>query len=251
MDRFVTASASSKKAHNMMMVSASLPVNILVFGEEGVGRKRLVQSVFPDARCFDAKQLEELFREHKVDLTDDSEVVVYDIDMAGNVGQLIRDLEACEVKIIATASGEKALFQETFLVKVDLPPLRERAEDTEILVEDYIRKAKDLFRIEERLDASMVDINLSKNSISLKESIYRSLLLNSINQTELMQLLEQFFAKEIAHKTDYKELLEIFEIPLLKAMRTKYKSQLQMANKLNINRNTLRKKMYQYGLEEK
>ena len=76
-------------------------------------------------------------------------------------------------------------------------------------------------------------------------------MLGSINKEQMMDVLEQFLSKEIDKNSDYKTLLEIFEVPLLKAMRTKYKSQLQMANKLGINRNTLRKKMYQYALEEK
>jgi DNA-binding NtrC family response regulator len=251
MDKFITASEASKNALNMMMVSSPLPVNILVLGEEGVGKKRLVASAFPDAHAYDARELEMLFRENRVDLSDEKEIVVYDIDRAGNVSQLLLRLEQLPIKIIATAQEEKELFNEKFLVKIDLPPLSKRPEDTAILVQDYIQKAKMLFRIEDDFDVEMIDVDVSQNSISLKESIYRSLLLGSINRTEMMSVLEQFLDKEIVDTTDYKLLLEIFEVPLLKAMRRRYKSQLQMASKLNINRNTLRKKMYQYGLEEK
>jgi DNA-binding NtrC family response regulator len=251
MEKFITASEASKNALNMMMVSSPLPVNILVLGEEGVGKKRLVSSAFSDVNAYDARELERLFRENRVDLSDEKEIVVYDIDKAGNVSQLLLRLEDLPVKIIATAKEEKELFDEKFLVKIDLPPLSKRPEDTEILVKDYIQKAKMLFRIEDDFDVQMIDVDVSQNSISLKESIYRSLLLGSINRTEMMSVLEQFLDKEIVDTTDYKSLLEIFEVPLLKAMRRRYKSQLQMASKLNINRNTLRKKMYQYGLEEK
>jgi DNA-binding NtrC family response regulator len=251
MEKFITASPASKNALNMMMVSSSLPVNILVFGEEGVGRKRLISMAFTDSPTFFATELERLLRENKVDFSEESEVVIYDIDKAGNAGQLVERLETLGLKVIATASQEKAIFQEKFLVKIDIPPLSQRAEDTAILVKDYIKKAKDLFRIETTLDVEVVDVNLEQNSISLKESIYRSLLLNSIDKKQMMDALEQFLSKVIEEESDYKVLLEIFEVPLLKAMRTKYKSQLQMASKLGINRNTLRKKMYQYGLEEK
>lgn len=251
MQTFITASKLSKNALNMMMVSSPLPINILVFGEEGVGKKTLIQMVFPDVNAYFAIELEMLFRENKVDFTDDAEVIIYDIDKAGNVKQLLEQLQKNNLKIIATATSEKELFNEKFLVKIDLPPLSERPEDTRELIKDYAQKAKELFRIEEDIDVESIDIKLNNNSISLKESIYRSLLLNSIDQKQMMSVLEQFLSKEIEEKTDYKELLEIFEVPLLKAMRKKYKSQLQMANKLNINRNTLRKKMYQYGLEDK
>jgi len=248
MDKFITASHASKTALNMMTISSPLPLNILVFGEEGVGKKRLIFSAFPDATVYDALELEALFREKKVDFAKEKEIVVYRIDKAGNVKQLIEQLESQDLKIIATASEKKDIFDEKFLVKVDITPLRERPEDTKILVEDYVQKAKDLFRIEKDLDLSLIDVNLTNNSISLKESIYRSLLLASIEKEQMMRVLEEFLSREIEEETDYKALLEIFEIPLLKAMQNKYKSQLQMASKLNINRNTLRKKMYQYGL---
>ena len=251
MDKFLTASQTSKNAHNMMILASPLPVNILVSGEEGVGKKRLIRSVFPDASTYVAQELESLFRENRVDLSEEQEIVVYEIDKAGNVKQLIEQLEEKRLKIVATATTDKDIFSEKFLVRVDLPPLLQRPEDTKILVDDYILKAKALFKIDSDLNSDNIDVNLTNNSISLKESIYRSLLLNSVNQEQVMGVLEEFLAKEIESRTDYKELLEIFEVPLLKAMRKKYKSQLQMANKLNINRNTLRKKIYQYGLEDK
>ena len=251
MEKFITASPASKNALNMLMVSSSLPVNILVFGEEGVGRKRLINMAFTDTRAFFATELEVMLRENKVDFSEDSEVIVYDIDKAGNVGQLVEHLEEAGLKVIATAGEEKGVFEEKFLVRVDIPSLSQRPEDTAILVDDYIVKAKELFRIEASLDVSELDVNLEHNSISLKESIYRSLLLNSIDKKQMMDALEQFLDKAIEEESDYKVLLEIFEVPLLKAMRSKHKSQLQMAAKLGINRNTLRKKMYQYGLEDK
>ncbi len=251
MEKFITASESSKRALNMMMVSSPLPVNILVFGEDGVGKKRLIATTFSDTSSYDARELELLFREKRVDCSGETEIVLYDVDKAGNIKQLLEQLEELGLKIIATASEKKDIFDEKFLVKIDLTPLTERPEDTKILVKNYMQKAKALFRLESDLDIEELDINLSNNSISLKESIYRSLLLNSIDKKQMMSVLEQFLSRELEETTEYKELLEIFEVPLLKAMRKRYKSQLQMANKLGINRNTLRKKMYQYGLEEK
>jgi len=251
MDKFITASPSSKNALNMMTVSSSLPVNILVFGQEGVGKRKLVETVFPELLSFEGDVLEALFREKKVDFSAEEVILVFNIDKAGNVAQLVEQLEEEGVKIIATARAEREIFQEKFLVKIDLLPLIERPEDTEVLVKDYMQQAQVLFKIQDDLDDDLIDVNLTNNSISLKESIYRSVLLNSINQKQIMGVIEQFLARELDERTDYKELLEIFEVPLLKATRKKYKSQLQMAAKLNINRNTLRKKMNQYGLEEK
>ena len=61
--------------------------------------------------------------------------------------------------------------------------------------------------------------------------------------------LEQFILNKLKKEYNYKDLLEYFEIPLLKAAKKEYKSQLQMANKLQINRITLRKKIDQYSTE--
>ncbi len=251
MQTFITDSQASKNALNMIMTSSSLPLNILVFGAYGVGKKKLITTVFPDSSVYVASELENLLRTNRVDFSKDKEIVVYDIDKAGNVKQLLEQLQEKNIKIIATATEQKEIFAELFLVKIDLPPLLQRPEDTKVLITEYTQKAKILFNIKEHIDLTQLDIDLSNNSISLKESIFRSILLNSIDQKEMMSLLEKFLSKKVEHTTDYKTLLEIFEVPLLKSMRKKYKSQLQMANKLGINRNTLRKKMYQYGLEDK
>ncbi|HIC42959.1 MAG TPA: Fis family transcriptional regulator, partial [Sulfurimonas sp.] len=42
---------------------------------------------------------------------------------------------------------------------------------------------------------------------------------------------------------DYRNFLYLFEAPLIKAGLEKFKTQLQLADKLGLNRNTLRKKI--------
>jgi DNA-binding protein Fis len=70
--------------------------------------------------------------------------------------------------------------------------------------------------------------------------------LKSINEDDLENILYNFFIKKLKNQSTYKELLSIFEIPMLKAGQKVYKSQLQISNKLNINRITLRKKLDKY-----
>ena len=41
----------------------------------------------------------------------------------------------------------------------------------------------------------------------------------------------------------YLNLVYLYEVPLIRAGLTKYKSQLQLSDKLGLNRNTLRKKI--------
>jgi DNA-binding protein Fis len=60
------------------------------------------------------------------------------------------------------------------------------------------------------------------------------------------QALEYFISKKLSEQCNYKYFLKLIEIPLLNMAKFKFKSQLQMANKLNLNRITLRKKIEQY-----
>jgi DNA-binding NtrC family response regulator len=171
-----------------------------------------------------------------------------EIDKVNNIKQFIEKLEKYHIKLIATATQEKDSFGEKFAVRIDLVPLSERKEDLKTLSESYLVEANRLFGTDIKIDE--IELDFSKNSISLRESIYRGVVFSSIDENQVATLLAGFLLKQMQDRTEYKELLEIFEIPLIKASRTKYKSQLQMAGALNINRNTLRKKINQYGLEE-
>ena len=62
-----------------------------------------------------------------------------------------------------------------------------------------------------------------------------------MSSEDMKTSLEDFIYNKLDEGYNYKDLLEIFEVPLLKASKKKYKSQLQMANNLQINRITLRK----------
>ena len=71
-------------------------------------------------------------------------------------------------------------------------------------------------------------------------------MLKSLTDEDMKESLEYFILQKLKDNKDYKELLEIFEIPLLKAAKHQFKSQLQMATNLKINRITLRKKLDHY-----
>jgi DNA-binding protein Fis len=56
---------------------------------------------------------------------------------------------------------------------------------------------------------------------------------------------------KIGTNSDYRNNLYIYEVPLIRAGLKKFKSQLQLADRLGLNRNTLRKKIAdnsEYGL---
>jgi DNA-binding protein Fis len=59
----------------------------------------------------------------------------------------------------------------------------------------------------------------------------------------LMDIVQTYIAPKLGSNNDYKKFLHIYEAPLIRAGLKKFKSQLQLADKLGLNRNTLRKKI--------
>lgn len=68
-------------------------------------------------------------------------------------------------------------------------------------------------------------------------------LLQDINDLELMDIMQNYLSSKLGSNNDYKNFLHLYEVPLIKAGLQKYKSQLQLSDKLGLNRNTLRKKI--------
>jgi len=248
MNEFIAESEVSKNALKMATLASTLPVQVLIFGEVGVGKKSLARVVSPDAPLYDGLELQDMISASTINLSDFEILIVSDIDKISNIKQFIEKLEQYHIKIIATATHEKESFSEKFAVRIDLLPLSQRKEDLIRLSESYLDEANRHFGTDVKIDA--IEMDFSRNSISLRESIYRGVIFDSIDKRQLLTLLESYLYKQMDDKTEYKELLEVFEIPLIKASRAKFKSQLQMAKALNINRNTLRKKINQYNLED-
>jgi DNA-binding NtrC family response regulator len=226
MDKFIALSDSSKELLKIAHMSLSLPVNVLILGESGVGRKLLACEVLPNAQSFDARKLETLISHNKIDLKQFNSLIVYDINKVLNKTEFLDNLK--ELRIVATSYPTEEDYVSQFAVKLDIPPLSQREEDLNELKKLYIQEAKKVY------------------SSSLKHSIYKSILLKSMTKEEMMDTLYDFFVIELNGNKSYKQFLEIFEIPLLKAAKKVYKSQLQMAKKLHINRITLRKKLSRY-----
>ena len=234
----------------MALVAASLPVNVLIFGEIGVGKRALSYSVSANASSYSIDEIEKLIRDKKFDFDFVSEVIVFDIDKATNLMQFLELCEMHHIRLIATATSPRDSFQEKFLVRIDLPPLCERGEDIEALKEFYLADAKKLFSVED-IEEERLIIDLSQNARSLRKSIYQSVSIQAMNRNDIFIFMEQILSKKMESTRTYKELLELFEVPLLQAAKNRFKSQVKMADSLDINRNTLRKKILQYGLEDK
>lgn len=226
MDKFIALSPSSKKILKIAQISSDLPVNVIILGSIGVGRKLLAKEILPDAPSFIAKDLEQLIVTNKIDLKQYNQMILYDLNQVINKEEFLQNLS--NIKIVVTNLLEDKNYINQFAIKIEISPLKERIEDLNELIRLYTIEAKDI------------------SPSSLKQSIYKNILLQSITKQELMDILYDFFIKEFKSEKSYKELLSIFEIPLLKSAKAVYNSQLKMANKLKINRITLRKKLEKY-----
>jgi DNA-binding NtrC family response regulator len=232
----------------MATLAATLPVAVLIIGEVGVGKKTLAKIIAPDAPCYSAIELQTMLSDGNTNLEELESIVILDIDRVNNIKQFIQTLEKHQIKLIATATQEKDSFIEKFAVRIDLLPLSQRENDLALLSQNYLNEANRLFCADTKIED--IELDFSKNSISLRASIYRGVVFDIIDNEQISNLMEAFLLKQMNHVSEYKDLLEVFEVPLIKASRKKYKSQLQMAAALKINRNTLRKKINQYNLED-
>jgi methyl-accepting chemotaxis protein len=101
MDKFIALSDSSKELLKIAHMSLSLPVNVLILGESGVGRKLLACEVLPNAQSFDARKLETLISHNKIDLKQFNSLIVYDINKVLNKTEFLDNLK--ELRIVATS----------------------------------------------------------------------------------------------------------------------------------------------------
>ena len=94
-----------------------------------------------------------------------------------------------------------------------------------------------------------IPVNLTQNSKSLKSTIYRYLMTHSMQREDIQDAVHNYILKELDGNNGYKEFLDLYEKPLIEAGLQKYGSQLQLSQVLGINRNTLRKKIHEHGID--
>ena len=242
MEKFIAKSDESKKILNIVQVSSNLPVNVVIRGESGVGKKLLAKEILPNAICMDGKFLESSIINNTINIDQYKELIITNIHQVLNKKEFLNNL--INIKIIATSKTLIHDIEEQFAIKVDISPLAERQEDLDEISNIYIKDANTIYNSNVSLDS--LDIDISQNGTSLKKSIYKNTLLLSMNHDDINTALENFIATKLDEGSTYKYFLKVIEIPLLNMAKAKFKSQLQMATKLNLNRITLRKKIELY-----
>ncbi len=181
--------------------------------------------------------------------------------------------------LIEKGGFREDLFYRLNVVPIEMPPLRDRTEDIGLLAQHFLMMAaKDglpLRKIDDGAVGQLMAMPWRGNIRELKNLIYRLALLcreDTITESTIQQFVEpahdadphiqgasfeaavaQFLRdqKQRGHLREklYPRALAQFEIPLLQHVMKQVKgNQLKAAALLGINRNTLRKKLTDYGI---
>ena len=238
---FVTASESSYQAKKTATLLKTLNVNALIMGEVGVGKKSLASFILPDAPILDASSFDELL----TSLESCDEIIITNIDNSPNIKRLIDTINQNDIRVIATSKNSFTddFINDLFSVKFTIPPLREREEDVALLVKSFVKEAALLFGFSKEFNMENFQADLRENSKSLRKQVSITYLMQDIGDSELMSIMENYLYDKMGSNSDYRNFLYLYEVPLIRAGLTKFKSQLQLSDKLGLNRNTLRKKI--------
>lgn len=239
--KFITASDTSKKAFKTATLLKTLSVNALIIGESGVGKKSLASFILSDASVIDASNFKELL----LLLESSNQVIITNIDNSPNLKLLVETIIKNSVRVIATAKHSlySEYVDEIFSIKFDILPLREREEDVKELIEIFSSEASLVFGKNSSFNADSLHPDLSQNANSLRRQVMINYLLQDIEDVELMEIMQNYMASKLGSNSDYKKFLYLYEVPLIRAGLKKFKSQLQLSERLGLNRNTLRKKI--------
>jgi DNA-binding protein Fis/predicted kinase len=226
-----------------LTISKSLFISAIVVGEPHTGKKTLVRMLFPHSKFIDANNTEEVLKA----LNNYDEVILYNFESISNLD--ILNFENKRIIAIANKITNRTVIEKKFAFIYNIPPLRERKEDIKILTEYFGKKIKKELMLNTDIQIDPKSVDVSKNIKSLKASIYKKLILKELSPNDIESILFDYLYREVNGNNAYRELLPLFEKPLIEAGLLKFKSQLRLSSVLGINRNTLRKKIYELGID--
>jgi len=239
--KFITTSNASSEAFKTATLLKTLSVNALIMGEVGVGKQSLASFILPNAPIIDASDFDALLTA----LERVHEIIITNIDCAPNIKRVVDTINENSLRVIATSkqSFDNKHTDEIFSVKFDIPPLSERMQDLDALVKKFTTEASLLFGGDSKFNIKNFKPDLSQNADSLRRQVMINYLLQDVKDVELMDIIENHIYPKMGTSSDYRNLIYLYEVPLIRAGLKKFKSQLQLSDKLGLNRNTLRKKI--------
>lgn len=245
METFYTNSEEIKDIIKGFTLTKTLFVSSILIGEAYTGKKTLIYSIFPNTPIVSGKNEQEV----KDALSLYDELIIFDFNLLSNQDML--DFNNKRIIAVANSMGNSSIVDKLFAFIYIMPPLKDRYEDVIYLKNLFIKEGREILMVEDNININSknIDIDLSKNSQSLKRSIFLHIIKETMQKEEIEDLLFEYFFKNLKGKDGYRENLSIYEIPLLKAGLKKFGSQLQLSQILGINRNTLRKKINEHKID--
>ena len=241
---FVAASKPLKEALKSANLLKSLKFNTLICGEPGTGRHTLARLMMPNTPIIsaDAPSVYDAIEKNQ-------QLIIDKLERLDSLSKLTQIVQKYGTQIIGIGDmGAQGEAISLFSVKIVLPPLHDRPEDIPPLAEKFRREVLHAFGEEEetfKVDLSKVD--LSRNALSLRKSIYIQYLSEKVDSEQLLDLIENFLSKQMDGEENlYRKFLYLYEVPLIRAGVKKYRSQLKMSHAFGLNRNTLRKKIQEW-----
>jgi len=244
MELFYTDSEQVRHIIKGLNLTKTLFVSSIIIGAPHTGKKTLVSYLFPNTPSLSGDDQDAVERL----LNENDELIITDFEKLKNMEILDFDNK----RIIATANyiSNQHTIDSLFAFIYHLPSLKERPEDTHFLKKKFLDAAcHDLMIDEEAIDIDAIPINLSRNSQTLKRSVYQYLTTRYMGKEAIQQAIYHYMIENLDGNNGYKEHLDLYEVPLIKAGLQKFKSQLQLSQVLGINRNTLRKKIHEHDID--
>lgn len=246
MEDYIANDEISKEILNSAKLLQAVDVNALIIGEPGVGKKALASFILPSSKIYEGKGIQKDITDGVLTLNNEA-IIIDKIHDISNIDLFLNWIEENNIRVIAT-SYNNALnqkLQDIFSINLEIPILEKREYDTKSLVEKFSKEASDTLDMLV-IPSSKLIINISNNTHSLRKSIFFSYLFETIGEQEILMFLEKYLGEHLDGENVYKDLLYLYEVPLIKASTKKYKSQVQVAKNLGLNRITLRKKIDQH-----
>ncbi len=244
METFFSKSDKIQHIIKSFTLTKTLFVSSIIIGEAHTGKKSLARHLFPDTPLVSGNNQKEV----EEALEHNDELIITNFEKLSNQNSL----DFTNKRIIATADymGNPELIDDLFAFIYMMPSLQERPEDITYLKDLFIKEACDTLMIEENtFDSEHIPLNLTKNTKSLKRSVYIHVMKQSMNAQDIEEILYHYLLKHLDGNDAYREHLGLYERPLIEAGLHKFGSQLQLSQVLGINRNTLRKKIHEHNID--
>ena len=242
-EQFLTHSTQVQNIIKGFNLTKPLFVSSILVGNLYTGKKSLVKYLFPTALFADGndqKSVEQMLEKH-------NELVIINFEKLSNIESL--DFDNKRIIAIANYISNEKVIDSLFAFIYRMPSLAERPEDIELLIQHFIEEVKSNLMIKGEFLIDPGKLDISANIHSLKRSLYQQAFKYTCDDRDIQEILYQYLLDNMQGDNDYKKYLSLYEKPLIDAGLKKFGSQLKLSNILGINRNTLRKKIYELGID--